>query len=327
MERARCPLHPEAPLRPAFECDDRFWGVEGRFAYGRCPECDTWVLDPRPTPTEMGPYYAEYYREPYLAWLRRAFTRRRAEVAGALDRLRALDVLRRLRKAGAQIGPGAEALDAGCGLGGFARFVRDETGANVRGVDFSPACRDFARDVHRLEVDTGELAAQRYADGRFDLVSTWHCLEHVYDPIAELAEIARITRLGGWLVLEVPTPTLLGRLFRGRWVFLQAPTHLYHFRPVALRTMIEHAGYEIVQMIRPWLPGEFAGSLMLRLGIKGFAPKLMMPQGPVRYWPARALFLLFLIVDLPITGLLALVGDAGVCRVVARRKGGAEGAR
>jgi SAM-dependent methyltransferase len=323
MERARCPLHPAAELRPGFAADDRFWGFDGEFAYGACPECGTWVLDPRPAPDEMGRWYGGYYAPAELEAVRRRYAGADARRAGGLDHLRALDAVRRLRKAGATLGPGTEALDAGCGLGGFARALRDATGATVRGVDFAPACRDFAREVHRLEVDTGELAAQRYADGRFDLVTSWHCLEHVYDPVRELQEIARITRPGGWLLLEVPTPTLLARLFRGRWIFLQAPTHLYHYGPRALRALLDRAGYDAVQVLRPWLPTELAGSLLLALGVKGFMPKLMLPGRPRRYQALSALLLLFMLLDVPATLLAAMLGNGGVCRVVARRRGAA----
>ena len=62
MQAARCPVHPDETLLPATaRATDRFWGFGGEFTYGRCPTCGTWVLDPRPAPTEMGPWYAGYY--------------------------------------------------------------------------------------------------------------------------------------------------------------------------------------------------------------------------------------------------------------------------
>ncbi len=320
MESARCPAHPDATLRGAVvRAIDRFWGTSGEFTYGACPECGSWVLDPRPTPEEMGPHYANYYSDAELADRRRAFGKHAPEVALGLDRLRALDAVKRLRKWGAKLGPGHTLLDAGCGLGGFARAMRDLTQTEARGLDFDPKCRAFAAEIHDLEVDSGELAEQRYADERFDVVTSWHCLEHTYDPAAELRELHRITRPGGFLLLEVPTITLLGRIFRGRWLFLQAPTHLFHLRPKALRALVAGAGYEVREVKRPWLPSELAGSVLMALGMFGFAPRLLVSGRPIRDRLWAWLMGLLLMVDVPVTLLAALCGDAGVVRVVARR--------
>ena len=321
MESARCPVHADATLRPGVvRATDRFWGTAGEFTYGACPTCGTWVLDPRPTPAEMGPHYANYYSDTELADRRAAFEKHPPEWALGVDRLRALDAVKRLRKVGATLTEDAEVLDAGCGVGGFARAMRDLTGAKVRGVDFDPKCQAFAAEVHALEVDTGELADQAYADGRFDVVTSWHCLEHVYDPAKELAELFRITRPGGHLLLEVPTLTTFARIFRGRWLFLQAPTHLFHFRPKTLRTLVTDAGFTVKQLKRPWLPSELAGSLLMALGMSGFAPRLLVSGRPVRDRLWGLLFGLLLLVDVPLTLLAALLGDAGVVRVVAERR-------
>ena len=321
MESARCPIHPDATLRPdVVRATDRFWGTEGEFSYGACPTCGSWVLDPRPEPDEMGAHYALYYSDAQIEDQRRAFAKHKPEVALGLDRLRALDTIKRLKKLGATLGPETEVLDAGCGLGGVLRSLRDETGAQVRGLDFNPRCHAFAAEVHGVEVDTGELAAQAYDAGRFDVVTSWHCLEHTYDPAAELRELLRVTRPGGFLVLEVPTISWIGRVFRGRWLFLQAPTHLFHFRPKALRALVTGAGFEVLQLKRPWLPSEFAGSVLLALGMTGFAPRLLMGSAkPPRDRLWGLLMGLLLLVDVPLTILSALLGDAGVVRVVARR--------
>jgi len=319
MHAARCPADPEADLTPAFDADDRFWGLDGRFTYARCGACGSWVLTPRPDPSEMGAFYAGYYTETMLEAQRRPYRRHPPERAGGLDRLRALDFVRRARRLGVALGPKTRMLDVGCGLGGFARFVRDSAGVEIRGVDFDPACRDFAREVHDLEVDPGELAAQAYPDGHFDVVTSWHCLEHTFDPAAELAEIARVTRPGGTLQVEIPTITTIGRLFRGRWLFLQAPTHLVHLRPRALRALVERAGFDVIKVMRPWLPSELAGSLLLAAGVKGFAPRVFAPRGTGDHllrWALAAL----MVIDVPVTLLAALLGDAGVVRLIARRR-------
>ena len=193
----------------------------------------------------------------------------------------------------------------------------------VRGVDFDRRCCEFADDVHGIPVDVGELRAQKYDDGRFDYVTTWHCLEHVYDPQGELCEIARVTRPGGWLHLEVPTPGVLAALFRGRWVFLQPPTHLYHLRPATLICLLERAGFEILRLSRPWAPTELAGSLLLRLGVHGLVPRVISPGTGLRGALWKLLFWALMVLDIPLTGLVGSLRSSGLIRIVARRRSGA----
>ncbi len=317
-EQARCPLHPESALEAeVVKAEDRFWGVDGQFTYGACPECGTWVLDPRPVPAEIGPFYGGYYGAEELEHRRKALNAKKLPAALGVDWLRGLDAVKRLRKQGATLDANTRLLDAGCGLGGFAMAMGEQTGAQVRGLDFDPKCRDFCKD-HGLEVDAGELEDMAYEDGAFDVVTSWHCLEHTYDPERELRELKRITSPGGWLLLEVPTLTLIARIFKGRWFYLQAPTHLYHLRPATLRGLLDKTGWETKQLTRPWLPSEFAGSLLFALGVKGFAPRLIFPKG-LRARLIGILFGLLLLLDIPVTLLMALLGDAGVMRVVARK--------
>ncbi|MFN3201944.1 MAG: class I SAM-dependent methyltransferase [Bradymonadia bacterium] len=305
-----CPLHGAEPLRPIFEAEDRFWGVPGRFTYARCSVCGTWVLSPRPTPDEMGPYYAGYYTGPHLE-------QGRKDAGKGVDDFRAKSVVQALAALGRPLKSG-RVLDVGCGLAGFLARLKHRAGVQVRGVDFNARCREFAAESYGIEVDTGELAEQQYPDGAFDGVTSWHCLEHTYDPAAELAEMARITAPGGWLVIEVPTVSPLGALFKGRWLFLQPPTHLYHFTPKTLTSLVEGAGLKPLKLSRPWSPTEFAGSVLMTLGVRRFMPGVVFGKG----WGARLWALLMFALmplDLLITGGLALAGRGGVLRVVAEK--------
>lgn len=322
MQSARCPSHPDATLTPDYiRASDRFWGAgEGTFTYGRCPECGAWVLDPRPEPHEIGPWYARYYPEAEVEWRRKAWRKHKPPQALGIDWVRAKDTLYRLKRAGSEVTADTKVFDAGCGAAAFLTAVREISQAQVQGLDFDARCAAFAGEVYGVPVDVGELPEQGYADGAFDVVTTWHCLEHTYDPAAELAELHRITAPGGHMVLEVPTWGPVGWIFRSNWLFLQAPTHLIHFRPKTLRPLVEGAGWRIQEFKRPWLPAEIAGSLMLTLGMKAFVPAVMFPEkksASVYFW--RILFGLLMVIDLPLTFLLAVFGGAGGIRVVAHK--------
>jgi SAM-dependent methyltransferase len=320
MSSPRCPQHPQSPLGPTlFSTQDYFWGVDGDFTYAACAQCNSWILSPRPAKEEMGRYYANYYPDAFLRRQRARCESKGLAQALGIDGARAKQSVSRLRRMGWRPGPEHRVLDIGCGLGGFLRGLKTWYELSVRGLDFDPRCGDFVGQVHDVEVDIGELADQGYPEAYFDLVTSWHCLEHTHAPTAELAEMARITKDDGWLVLEVPTHGLLGRLFRGRWAFLQAPTHFFLLRPSTLRAMVEAAGFRVRRLERPWLPAEWAASVLMALGFKGFAPRLI--YGKWRRAPLWiALFLLLLPFDLVLTAALAIGGDSGVVRLYAQRE-------
>jgi SAM-dependent methyltransferase len=277
------------------------------------------VLDPRPSPDEIGAYYDGYYPKEEFEARRQAMKHQPSVFSLGLDWLKALDAVKRLKKQGVDLKPETQLLDVGCGAGGFLRAMREQARVSTRGVDFNPRCQAFADSVYEVEVDVGDLEDQGYDDGQFDIVSSWHCLEHTYAPDEELEEIARIVKPDGWLLIEVPTPGFWARLFRGRWLFLQAPTHLFHLRPQTVLTMLENAGFSARWTMRTWVPSEFAGSLMMALGFSSFAPRILFkPAGPVDHlW--RLLFVALMPLDLLLTGVVALFGGAGVLRVLAQR--------
>jgi 2-polyprenyl-6-hydroxyphenyl methylase / 3-demethylubiquinone-9 3-methyltransferase len=97
---------------------------------------------------------------------------------------------------------GARVLDVGCG-GGLLCEAFARAGAEVTGIDLAPGMVEVAR-LHaaaenlkidyRLE-DAAELAAREPAT--FDVVTCMEMLEHVPEPAATVASLARLVRPGG----------------------------------------------------------------------------------------------------------------------------------
>ncbi|MEM9892698.1 MAG: class I SAM-dependent methyltransferase [Actinomycetota bacterium] len=105
---------------------------------------------------------------------------------------------------------GHRVLDAGCGSGLLAEALLAR-GARVTGFDASPAMVDLARD--RLGDDTAvhvaDLAGRLpFADAEFDDVVASLVLHYLRDWTAPLAEIRRIVRPGGRLLLSVNHPAI-----------------------------------------------------------------------------------------------------------------------
>jgi SAM-dependent methyltransferase len=93
-------------------------------------------------------------------------------------------------------------LDAGCGGGAL---LAELAGLGMAvGLEPSPASRERALARGVAEVVDGDLAGLPFGDGEFDLATALDVLEHLDDDRGALAELRRVTRPGGGLVVTVP---------------------------------------------------------------------------------------------------------------------------
>jgi len=113
--------------------------------------------------------------------------------------------------------PGQRLLDVGCGTGEEVRLLAEVVGPTGRvvGLDFSQAMIDEARrrtivgapsraPLPPVEFQVGDVLALPFADGAFDGCRADRTLQHVADPDRALAEMVRVTRPGGRIVVSEP---------------------------------------------------------------------------------------------------------------------------
>jgi SAM-dependent methyltransferase len=122
---------------------------------------------------------------------------------------------------------GKRVLDFGAGSGTFARRLIAE-GVDVTCVEPDA---ELLKDVHR---DTAGLA-----DQSFDLVYSFNVLEHIQDDRAALAELRRLLKPGGRLVLYVPAFMVLYSAMD------RQVGHLRRYRRRPLKRVVEGAGFVV----------------------------------------------------------------------------------
>ena len=105
---------------------------------------------------------------------------------------------------------GLEILDAGCGSGPLMEALRGKD-AVVSGFDLSPAMVELARQRlgEDADVRVADLGAPLpYPDDSFDLVVASLSLHYVKDWNSAMAELRRVLRPGGRLIVSIIHPTV-----------------------------------------------------------------------------------------------------------------------
>ncbi len=229
---AACGICGSERLRSLFEARDRNFNTTDRtFTVARCPECGIAQTIPHPAPSEFALYYpAVYYPTTELdaASYHRFIGRYQEDKVSRLLRF---------RKSGSL-------LDVGCGVGYFLKEVGKKE-FQARGVEVSELAARTGRERFNLDIVCGDIFSCAFASGSFDIVTLWQVLEHVPEPVKVLAEVGRILKKGGLLIIAVPNiSSFQAGAFRSRWYHLDVPRHLYHFDPPGLKRLVGDAGFE-----------------------------------------------------------------------------------
>jgi 2-polyprenyl-3-methyl-5-hydroxy-6-metoxy-1,4-benzoquinol methylase len=218
------------------------------FTVVRCRECDLCYTNPRPTPAEIAQFYYDDYA-PHQApaiqpknknshgnWRQRIFRKKQPNwERGEIDPVGQ----RRL-------------LDFGCGAGVFLQRMHNR-GWQAVGLDLSAKVVQYVRDELKLPALVGSLPNPILPPGSFDLVTLWHALEHVHQPLDILREVYNLLAPGGKVLVAVPNiDSAPFHWFGSAWYGLDLPRHLTHFTPATLRKILDRAGFqfEAMQMVR-----------------------------------------------------------------------------
>lgn len=103
--------------------------------------------------------------------------------------------------------PGIDVLDIGCGFG-YGTALLSQSFERVVGVDLSQEAVSTARARYPSHPSFSLMDGQAlgFKSDSFDLVTCFEVIEHLLDPDAHLAEVARVTRPGGHYVVSTPVP-------------------------------------------------------------------------------------------------------------------------
>lgn len=291
----RCPVC-AAPLgAPLLSSPDRWQGTPGSFSVVRCATCGVAAT----LPTSLGAeQLAAFYPSTYGAYgLPRGALGLLSALIRGLQSRQALrtEPLQRL----AEMPPG-RLLDVGCGRGDLGAWLI-QRGWTAVGVEPSAEACALAR-TRGVDARSGTLGEVELEPESFDAVVFRQSLEHVSDPIADLARARAVLRADGSLIISVPNfGSWQRRRFGGDWFHLDLPRHRFHFDVPALRLALARAGFEDVEICTSSSTAGLPASVQYRL-----AGRCLFPAGlPLRIAAASC------VLALPLTWILARLTGAG----------------
>ncbi|MCO4760719.1 MAG: class I SAM-dependent methyltransferase [Myxococcales bacterium] len=150
-------------------------------------------------------------------------------------------------------------VDVGAGTGGMLERISSQ--CDAWGVEYSPDGAAFCHS-RGVRVLRGGLPHLPLTSDRFDLALSMDVFEHVEDDVAAMADVRRVLRPGGRLIMTVPAL---------QWLWSEHDEALHHHRRYdkqMLETRLGEAGFRVVRcsyynslLLPPIALARFAGRL------------------------------------------------------------------
>ena len=122
-------------------------------------------------------------------------------------------------------------------------------GFHTTGVDFSAEAAKIAAIENSVDVAVGSLEDAHFPDQAFDMVTLFHVMEHVSNPRVVLAEVVRVLKPDGVMILQVPNiESWQFKIFGARWYGLDIPRHLIDYSINSMLKLLADSGFTVTRI-------------------------------------------------------------------------------
>ncbi len=234
-----CPICGCNKTKHFIDCIDHTVSRE-TYSIVRCEQCGFLFTNPRPDKEKIGQYYKS---EEYISHsnsskgiINKLYQEVRKYTLGSKFRL-----VSSLTK-------GTRILDIGCGTGEFLNTCK-KAGWTCIGIEPDQGARQYGLNNYGLDVKE-ECAISTLESASFDIITMWHVLEHVYDLKERVAELDRLVKPEGTILIAVPNSSSSDALhYKEAWAAYDVPRHLYHFQPKDIELLFKGFGLNVVRIL------------------------------------------------------------------------------
>lgn len=230
LEAECCYCH-SSMYTPLYPTTDMYGDV---YTLNACNVCRANYLSPQPTASALARAYSDdYYGE------------QETKFTGIFEKVLSYFRSRRARLVAHYMPAPAKVLDIGCGNGQFLQYMQQQGNYEIYGVELPGKAALRAAKIPRIHLKIGVLEEDDFVPQSLDVVTMFHVIEHLPEPAKVLQLISKIVKTGGIAVISFPNiDSWQSRFFKGKWLHLDPPRHLWFFTPTDFAAEMNRLGFD-----------------------------------------------------------------------------------
>jgi 2-polyprenyl-3-methyl-5-hydroxy-6-metoxy-1,4-benzoquinol methylase len=148
-------------------------------------------------------------------------------------------------------------LDIGAGTGDFLLECKNQNW-EIHGIEPNDKAKtiaigkgiNFAENIESLE------------NNSFDVITMWHVLEHVPDVEHQIAELKRLLKPNGTIIIAVPNfKSFDAKHYKEFWAAYDVPRHLWHFSKIAIEKLFDKQNMNLEDVKPLWFDSFYVSLL------------------------------------------------------------------
>jgi 2-polyprenyl-3-methyl-5-hydroxy-6-metoxy-1,4-benzoquinol methylase len=225
-------------FEPFLVCKDYTVSKEN-FNIVSCKSCDFKFTNPRPEDSVLGDYYKA---ESYVS-----HTNSKKGIVNKLYHIvRNHTLKKKIQLISSYVSRGT-ILDYGCGTGMFLSACK-YAGWETIGMEPDDNARKMGLEKELNVFSDKDKVNTHVANTQFDAITLWHVLEHVTDMSETLSFFNARLKKNGVLIIAVPNHVSYdAQVYKEYWAAYDVPRHLHHFDLKSMKTLVEKAGFELIE--------------------------------------------------------------------------------
>ena len=152
-------------------------------------------------------------------------------------------------------------LDVGCSKGDFLDKMNRQGNYELHGIDFNKEIGEEVREKG-YQVTISLIEDAKLEKNKYDVIRMNHVIEHLYDPVKALNNVAQALKPGGYFIGETPNiGSFEFKIFGKYWGSMATPRHLHIFSRSTIEKILNKVGLKNVVTSPRFTPTGYSGAI------------------------------------------------------------------